>query len=85
MKIKVERIHRIVGSTIKAFVDINIEDALLIKGLRILKGSSGLAVSFPGEKGQDRCWYETVRCLNDKTRQQINDVILTSYNKEATE
>ena len=41
IEIKVLKVHRVEGNNrIKAFVDISINDALLIKGLRIVSGKS---------------------------------------------
>jgi stage V sporulation protein G len=59
IEIKVLKIHRINGSNrIKAFVDISINDVLLIKSLRVVEGKNGLFVSMPVEQGKNEKWYE---------------------------
>jgi len=78
--IKVLKIHRLANdSRIKAFADIGINDALLIKGVRVVQGKNGLFVSMPVEQGKNEKWYERVRCLNQGIRQLIADKILTAY------
>ena len=80
MDIKVIKIHRLLqDSRIKAFVDLGINDALLIKGLRIVQGKKGLFVSMPTEQGKNERWYERVRCLNEDVRSLIAQKVLEAY------
>ena len=83
LEIKVLKVHRIEGQNrIKAFVDVSINDALLIKGVRIVEGNKGLFVSMPVEQGRNEKWYERVRCLNKSIRDEIANVVLTAYSGE---
>ena len=83
LEIKVLKLHRIEGQNrIKAFVDVSINDALLIKGIRIVEGNKGLFVSMPVEQGRNEKWYERVRCLNKSIRDEIANVVLTAYSGE---
>ena len=78
--IKVIKIHRLPqDSRVKAFVDLGINDALLIKGIRIVKGKKGLFVSMPVEQGKNERWYERVRCLNQDIRSLIAQKVLDAY------
>ena len=78
--IKVVKIHRLQqDSRIKAFVDLGINDALLIKGLRIVQGKKGLFVAMPTEQGKNERWYERVRCLNNEIRALIGQKVLEAY------
>jgi len=78
--IKVIKIHRLTQeSRIKAFVDLGINDALLIKGIRIVQGKKGLFVSMPTEQGKNDRWYERVRCLNQDIRSLIAQKVLEAY------
>ena len=53
--IKVMNIHRLTQEGhLKAFVDLGINDALLIKGIRVVEGKKGLFVSMPTEQGKNR-------------------------------
>ena len=83
IEIKVLKIHKINGSNrIKAFVDISINDVLLIKSLRVVEGKNGLFVSMPVEQGKNEKWYERVRCLNEDVREVISNAVLEAYSKE---
>ena len=83
LEIKVLKVHRIEGENrIKAFVDVSINDALLIKGVRIVEGNKGVFVSMPVEQGTNEKWYERVRCLNKSIRDEIANAVLTAYSGE---
>ncbi len=78
--IKVIRIHRLPhNGRVKAFVDLGINDAILIKGLRIIQGKKGLFISMPLEQGKNERWYEQVRCLNQDIRSLIAQKVLEAY------
>ena len=78
--IKVIKIHRLTkDSNLKAFVDLSINDVLLIKGVKIFHGNKGLFVSMPTEQGKDEKWYERVRCLNQDVRALITQKVLEAY------
>ena len=77
---KIERIHKLPDNGVmKAFVDLSINDVLVVKGLRVLQGQKGLFVSMPQEQGKDKRWYDSIRCLDSQTRDQINEKVLTAY------
>ena len=79
--IKVVKIHRLTAEGhLKAFVDISINNVILIKGVRVFDGKKGLFVSMPSEQGKDERWYETVRCLNEDMRSLITQKVLEAYN-----
>ena len=83
IEIKVLKVHRVDGNNrIKAFVDISINDALLIKGLRVVAGKNGLFVSMPVEQGKNEKWYERVRCMNKDVRDEIASSVLAAYPRE---
>ena len=78
--IKVIKIYRLTReSRIKAFVDLGINNCLLIKGLRIIEGKKGLFVSMPVEQGKNERWYERVRCLNQDVKILIAQKVLEAY------
>ena len=79
---KIVKIYRLPeGNRIKAFVDININDALIIKGLRVVDGKKGIFVSMPSEQGKNDRWYEKVRCINKKMKNEINRKVLEAIRK----
>jgi len=78
--VKVIKIHRLAqDSRVKAFVDLEFNNALLIKGIRVVQGKKGLFVSMPTEQGKNERWYERVRCLNQDVRSLIAGKVLDAY------
>ncbi|MCK5083126.1 MAG: SpoVG family protein [Candidatus Omnitrophica bacterium] len=83
LEIQVQRMYRFeTDRPLKAFVDIVINDALLIKGVRVMDGKKGLFVSMPREQSKDKKWYDTIRCLTEEIRDQITETVLSAYNEE---
>jgi len=83
LEIQVQRIYRFDGDRpLKAFVDIIVNDVLLIKGIKVLDGKKGLFVSMPQEQAKDQKWYDSVRCLTQDIREQITEVVLSAYREE---
>ena len=82
VQMKVKRIHRLkTESPLKAFVDISVNEAFLIKGVRIVEGRDGLFVTMPQEKAKDNRWYDTVRCLSKDVMGQLSDEVLKAYSE----
>jgi stage V sporulation protein G len=81
LSFKIIKIHRLEGNNrIKAFVDLGVNDAILIKGIRVVDGQNGLFVCMPQEQGKNEKWYERVRCLNKEVRWRISQQVLEAYN-----
>ena len=82
MDINVVRIHRLPeNGPIKAFVDLSIENVLLIKGIRIIQGKKGLFVTMPQEQGKDKRWYDSIHCLDQEFKQRLDEEIMSAYNE----
>ena len=80
LEIQVQRMYRFEGNRpLKAFADIIVNDALFIKGIKILEGKNGLFVSMPQEQAKDKKWYDSVRCLTQDARQQVTEIVLSAY------
>ena len=83
MNITVERIYRQLESkSLKAFVDLSIDNVLLIKGIRIVQGPKGLFVSMPQGQGKDKRWYDSIRCLDQEFKKRLDDEVMSAYTKE---
>ena len=80
LEVKVYKLYAIEGDKpLKAFADVAINDAVLIKGIKVIEGREGLFMSMPQDQGKDKKWYESVLCLSNEVRQHIADVVLTAY------
>jgi stage V sporulation protein G len=81
-KIQVTRICRLDNSKTKAFVDILINEVLLIKGLKILNGRNGLFITMPQYKAHNGRFYDVVFPLTKEIREYISSVILDTFNED---
>jgi stage V sporulation protein G len=84
MKFKIEKMYKLPDAgSLKAFVDVSCDDALIIKGIRVLKGKKGLFVSMPQEMGKDNKWYDQVLCKTAAVYEQFSDAVIKAYKPEA--
>ena len=81
--IQVQRMYRFESDRpLKAFADIIVNDALLIKGIKVLEGKNGLFVTMPQEQAKDKKWYDSVRCLTQEVREDITSAVLSVYRED---
>jgi len=80
--IEVTRVYKVEKdeSTLKAFVDIKVADAVLIKGIRVLaKKDGGLFAAMPSNQANDGKYYETVKFLTAEGNKELQEVVLAAY------
>ena len=80
--IEVARVYKVEKeeSTLKAFVDIKVADAVLIKGIRVLaKKDGGLFAAMPSNQANDGNSYETVKFLTAEGNKELQEVVLAAY------
>lgn len=77
--IEVARVYKIDNiSSVKAFADVVIGQ-VLVKGVRVVQGKNGLFAGMPKSQGKDGKWYDTVKILDDKLKQELQDTLLEAY------
>jgi stage V sporulation protein G len=67
---------------LKAFVSITLEDAFVIRGLKVIKGNSGLFVAMPSRKRPDGQHQDLAHPINDETRKYLTQIVMGEYEKE---
>jgi len=78
--LEVKRITRLDGDgAIKAFCDVAVAGAVLIKGVKVVEGKKGVFVSMPREQGKNGQWYDTVVPLTKEAREQLAEAVLEAY------
>lgn len=83
LNIRVIKVHPVTGGNLKAYIDICIDEALIIKGLRVMDGKNGLFVSLPSVKNKnDEKYYETVSCTNQEVKDDLSGTVLVAYKNE---
>ena len=80
--IEVARLHRVDnGSSLKAFVDVIVNEQVLVKGVKVVNNRDGnIFVAMPKQQGKDGKWYETVRLLDEETKQELETAVLEAFN-----
>jgi len=68
------------GGKTAAFLDIQTDDGITIKGFRLVNGSNGLLLSSPDQKGKDGKYYETVT-LPKEMKSELEKMAIDEFNK----
>lgn len=69
------------NSNTKAFVDLELDGTLVIKGLTLVEGKKGLFLSFPSKKGKDKKYYNSIYSLDKEWTQLLQDACIKKYNE----
>ncbi|MBI4706891.1 MAG: septation protein SpoVG family protein [Candidatus Omnitrophica bacterium] len=80
--IEVARVYKVEKdeSSLKAFVDIKVADAVLIKGIRVMaKKDGGLFAAMPSHLAGDGKYYDTVQFLTPEAKTELQEVVLAAY------
>ena len=67
---------------LKAFVSITLNNAFVIRGLKIIRGNSGLFVAMPSRKRPDGQHQDLAHPINDLTRKYLTQVVLEEFERE---
>jgi len=67
-------------SKTKAFIDLELDGTLVIKGLTLVEGKNGLFVSFPSTKGKKGKYYNSVYSLDKEWTKLLTDECVKKYN-----
>lgn len=66
---------------LKAFVNVTFENKFVVRGMKVIKGSTGFFVSMPSRKMPDGSFRDIAHPINNDFRQFIEKVILEEYNR----
>ena len=64
---------------LKAFASITLDNCFVIRGLKIIKGASGIFVAMPSRKRKDGEYQDIAHPINNETRQWMEKIILAKY------
>ena len=67
---------------LKAFVSITLNNAFVIRGLKIIRGNTGLFVAMPSRKRPDGQHQDLAHPINDTTRKYLTQIVLDEYENE---
>ena len=72
-------VHRLEGTgNLKAFVDIRIGGALVIKGCTVMEGKKGMFASMPRRLGKDGRWADVV-VVSDELKGHYEQEMLKAF------
>lgn len=69
------------NSRTKAFIDLTLDDTLVVKGLTLVEWGYKLFLSFPSKKGSDNNFHDTTYILDKEYKKLLEDACIKKYNE----
>ena len=66
---------------LKAVVSITIDDEFVVHDIKVIEGEKGLFIAMPSKKALDGEYRDIAHPINSETRDKIQSLILTTYQK----
>jgi stage V sporulation protein G len=82
MKVTEVKVFPVNEDRLKAYVSITLEDAFVVRDLKIIQGPSGLFVAMPSKKRKDGQFRDIAHPLNQETREMIENAVFAAYEEE---
>ncbi len=67
---------------LKAFVSVTLNDSFVVRGLKIIRGNSGLFVAMPSRKRPDGQHQDLAHPINDQTRKYLTEIVMAEFERE---
>src|SRR6266508_1975847 len=67
---------------LKAFVSITLNNSFGVRGLKIIRGNSGLFVAMPSRKRPDGQHQDLAHPIHDVTRKYLTEIVMAEYERE---
>lgn len=65
----------------KAIVSITLDDEFVVHDIKVIEGEKGLFIAMPSKKATDGEYRDIAHPINSSTRENLQRVILESYEK----
>lgn len=82
MEITEVRVHPVNEDKLKAYVTITLDGCFVVRDLKVIHGATGLFVAMPAKRRKDGTFKDIAHPLNMETRQMMERVILSEYDRE---
>jgi len=69
----------------KAIVSITLDDEFVVHDIKVIEGEKGLFIAMPSKKATDGEYRDIAHPINSSTRENLQRVILKSYEKALDE
>lgn len=73
------------NNQLKAFVNIVIEDAFIIRNIKVIEGEKGLFVAMPSRRVSNGEYRDIAHPINTETRKKVENIIIKNYKKALEE
>ena len=70
---------------LKAFVNVTFDDVFVVRGMKVIKGSSGYFISMPSRKMPDSSYRDIAHPIRNEYREYIETEILNEYRRSLEE
>ncbi len=67
---------------LKGFASITLDNAFVVRGLKIIEGASGLFIAMPSRKRKDGTFQDIAHPINMATRQWMENQVVAAYRQE---
>lgn len=86
MNITDVRVRQVVKEgKMKAVVSITIDNVFVVHDIKVIEGDKGLFIAMPSRKNAEGEYRDIAHPINSETREQIQKIILESYEKAVEE
>jgi stage V sporulation protein G len=82
MEITEVRVFPVSEDKLKAYVTITLDGCFVVRGLKVIHGTSGLFVAMPAKRRKDGSFKDIAHPLNTETRERMERLILSEYDRE---
>lgn len=66
---------------LKAFVTIKIDNCLVIKDIKVIKGTNNYFIAMPAKQTKNGQYRDIVHPLNKETRVNLENIVLKEYHR----
>lgn len=81
MEITEVKVFPVGEEKLKAFVSVVIDHCFMVNDIKIIHGRQGLFISMPSRKKKNGEFKDVAHPLNNDTRQMIEGLVLTEYDR----
>jgi len=67
---------------LKGFASITLDNAFVVRGLKIIDGASGLFIAMPSRKRKDGTFQDIAHPINMATREWMENQVIAAYRLE---
>ncbi len=69
------------NNQLKAFANIVIDDAFIVRNIKLIEGKNGLFVAMPSRKMKNGEFQDIAHPINSEARSSLEQMIIDTYNK----